>query len=126
VYDKLNGRAPEAGDLWLTDHHVCVASWIWELHQRGAAVRVREHQQIPGQPLDSMPPVATTAHGRRSEQSVTCPAPDGMQRLAPSTPTREGETTLSLLRRRPESAANAVQVADLYRERRTLENPVCM
>jgi hypothetical protein len=67
-------RALEADDLWLAERHFCVASWIWELHQRGAAVWVREHQQIPGQPLDSMPPVATTAHGRRSDQRVTLPA----------------------------------------------------
>jgi hypothetical protein len=117
----------EAGDLWIADRNFCVASWIWELHQRGAAVLVREHQQIPCRPREPMRLVATTAQGQLSEQRVTIPAPDGVQRLELRrirlelyTPTREGETTLSLLTTLPE-AVDAAQVAALYRERWTLE-----
>jgi hypothetical protein len=121
-------RAIEAGDLWIADRNFCVASWIWALHQRGAAVLVREHQQIPYQALEPMRLVATTAQGQLSEQRVSIPAPDGVQRLELrrirlelSTPTRAGETTLYLLTTLPEAAADAAQVAALYRERWTLE-----
>lgn len=118
----------EAGDLWIADRNFCVASWIWTLHQRGAAVLVREHQQLPTQPLEPMRPVATTDQGQLSEQRVILAAPEGgapLQlrriRLELSTPTREGETTLYLLTTLPVTAADAALVATLYRERWTLE-----
>jgi IS4 transposase len=123
LYDAI-----EAGDLWIADRNFCVVSWIWELHQRGAAVLVREHQQIPWQPLEPMRLVATTEQGSLSEQRVSILAPDGVQRLELrriglelNTPTREGETTLYFLTTLPEAAADAARVAALYRERWTLE-----
>jgi hypothetical protein len=118
----------EAGDLWIADRNFCVASWIWDLHQRGAAVLVREHLQIPLHPLEAMRPVATLAAGRVSEQRVTIDSPDGTQslelrriRLELNTPTREGETVLYLLTSVPVERADAGQLAQLYRERWTLE-----
>lgn len=122
------GSGIEAGDLWIADRNFCVASWIWTLHQRGAAVLVREHQQLPTHPLEPMHLVATTDQGQLSEQRVTLVAPDGgapLQmrriRLELSTPTREGETTLYLLTTLPATAADAAVAATLYRERWTLE-----
>jgi len=47
-------RRIEAGDLWIADRNFCVASWIWTLHQRGASVLVRQHQQIPLHPLEPL------------------------------------------------------------------------
>ncbi|WP_245232671.1 transposase [Thiorhodococcus minor] len=118
----------ETGDLWIADRNFCVASWIWKLHQRDAAVLVREHQQLPTQPCEAMRLVATTEHCQLSEQRVTLAAPDGGEclelrriRLELSTPTREGETTLYLLTTLPVTAADAALVATLYRERWTLE-----
>lgn len=121
-------RTIEAGDLWIADRNFCVASWIWTLHQHGAAVLVREHQQIPVRPLEALRPVGRSEQGQLSEQRVTITAPDGQQtlelrriRLELDTPTRDGETRLYLLTTVPETRADAAQIAALYRERWTLE-----
>ncbi len=121
-------RAIEAGDLWIADRNFCVAAWIWMLHQRGAAVLVREHQQIPIHPLEPLRPVGRSAQGALSEQRVTLTAPDGqppleLRRLCLEldTPTRDGETRLYFLTTLPASVADAAQVAALYRERWTVE-----
>lgn len=121
-------RAIEAGDLWIADRNFCVASWIWALHQRGAAVLVREHQQIPIRPREPLRPVGRSAQGALSEQRVTLTAPDGQQRLELrriclelTTPTRDGETRLYFLTTLPASVADAAQVAALYHERWMVE-----
>ncbi|WP_043757477.1 IS4 family transposase, partial [Imhoffiella purpurea] len=121
-------RTIAAGDLWIADRNFCVASWIWTLHQRGAAVLVREHQQIPLHPLEPMRPAGRSDQGVLSEQRVRITAPDGQQtlelrriRLELDTPTRDGETRLYLLTTVPETHADAAQIAALYRERWTLE-----
>jgi len=121
-------RMIEAGDLWIADRNVCVASWIWTLHQRGVGVLVRQHQQIPQHPLEPMRPAGRSDQGVLSEQRVTISAPDAQQtlelrriRLELDTPTRDGETRLYLLTTRPKTHADAAQIAALYRERWTLE-----
>jgi len=107
-------RTIAARDLWIADRNFCVVSCIWTLHQRGAAVLMREHLQIPLHPLKPMHPVERSNQGQLSEQRVTISAPDGPQtlelrriRLELDTPTRDGETRLYLLTTVPETRADA-------------------
>ncbi|EGV27548.1 transposase IS4 family protein [Thiorhodococcus drewsii AZ1] len=120
--------AIEAGDLWIADRNFCVASWIWTLHQREAAVLVREHQQIPLHSLEPLRPVGRSEQGVLSEQRVTITAPDGQQRLELrrirlelSAPTRDGETQLYVLTTLPAAVVDAAQVATLYHKRWRVE-----
>ena len=118
----------EAGELWIADRNFCTKGLLWGLHQRGAVSLIREHEQLRFKPLEAMRPSGEIDSGRVAEQRVLIDHPEGRGtlelrriRLPLNEPTRDGETTLYLFGTVPTEAADACTLAQLYRERWTLE-----
>lgn len=117
----------EASDLWIADRNFCVTDFFIELQARKAAGLIREHGQIRFEPLEPMSESVHTENGRISEQAVRLitegkpPIVLRRIRIQLDQPDRNGEDTLYLLTQVPAEAAEACQLAELYRKRWRIE-----
>lgn len=116
-----------AGELWIADRNFCTAGFLTGLAERGAYALIREHDGLCFTPLEPMRECGRTATGTVAEQRVHLGPRDrpGLRlrriRIRLDRPTRQGEDTLYLLSAVPPERADARTLADLYRERWTLE-----
>jgi hypothetical protein len=122
----------QPGERWLGDRNFCTDGFIEGVHQRGAAVRGREHEGLRFTPHEAMIECGRIATGTLSEPRVPLGAandPRGLLRrrlrLPLDRPTRDGETTLYRLTTRPPEAASALALAELYLTRWSIE-AACM
>ena len=118
----------KAGELWLADRNFCTAGFLNGLAERGAMALIREHQGLRFTPLDAMREVGRMATGAVAEQCVqlgSATETAGLRlrriRVRLDQPTRDGEDTLYLLSTVTPTLADALTLADLYRQRWTLE-----
>ena len=111
------------GELWVGDRNVCVRAFLWGLRARGAFFIIREHEPFCFRPRGPMHEVGASETGMVAEQAIEgvgeCV---GLSRIRVrlKTPTREGETVISVLTNRP-AEVDALTVAGRYRKRWTLE-----
>jgi IS4 transposase len=118
----------EAGDLWIWDRNFCVNHFLAGIAERKGGFIGRHHK---GMVYTSLAPerfVGSTETGRVYEQYVEVagtggrlPAKYRLIRIALKRATRDGEKSLLLLTNLSKSAANAKQVAELYRRRWEIE-----
>ncbi|MBK5965425.1 hypothetical protein CCR95_15340 [Thiocystis minor] len=117
----------EAGDLWIADRNFCVLAFLSAIHARGAAFVIRQHANLIAKPLSKIRVVGKSSTGKVDEQPVELTAADGtvwqLRRIVIklSQATRDGETTLNLLTNLPDDVADAIMVAELYRQRWGIE-----
>lgn len=116
------------GELWIGDRAFCTYKILSTWQDRGAAFLVREH--AANAKLSACGPLREqdeTDSGTVLEQFVDCHGPDGSSirlrriELHLNKPTEDGETVVALLTSLPEEVT-AVQVANLYRRRWTIES----
>ena len=123
--DVLKTAVP--GDLWIADRNFCTREFLGELDHRGASFVIREHQSFPFEIRRALGAEHRTPSGHVAEQRVRFEAPTGSVhecrrlRLKLKEATRDGETLLYILTNLPRQAAPTAQVAELYRQRWTLE-----
>ncbi|HPE70941.1 MAG TPA: transposase [Candidatus Competibacter sp.] len=117
-----------AGELWLADRNFRARAFIEQVVERKAAVLIREHEGLRWTPLEPIRACGRTTRGQVTEQRVRLGAAEESGGLALrrvclqlDEPTRDGETTVSLLTDLPEAAASAATVAELYLTRWTIE-----
>jgi Transposase DDE domain len=123
VLERLRQR-----DLIVADRNFCTLRFVMGVRARSAFFIVRQHAvNVPTRTVTRLKPCGTTATGAVSEQSVQINDPDTGQaillrriqvRLIDKT--RDGERTITLLTNLP-SEVSAVAIAELYRQRWTIE-----
>lgn len=120
----------ERGDLWLEDRNFCTRSWLFGVVRRGAHFLVREHRtNVPWEAVTELAYRGRTETGAVWEQRVRMTDPDTGKHLTVrrvvvqlDQPTRDGERVVALLTNLSQKKVKAVQVAQLYRKRWTIEN----
>jgi IS4 transposase len=118
----------QPGQLWILDRNFSTTTVLFALHQRGAAVLVREHARNPNptaiSPLRRM---GSTETGEVFEQRVQLRRDEGQEldlrriELHLKHPTEDGDTVIRLLTTLPTKKFPATRVACLYRGRWTIE-----
>jgi IS4 transposase len=118
----------QPGQLWILDRNFSTSTVLFTLHQRGAAILVREHACNPNPtPVSPLRRTGSTETGEVFEQRVQLRTKDGKElslrrvELHLEHPTGDGDTVIRLLTNLPSRAFPATKVADLYRKRWTIE-----
>lgn len=115
-------------DLWIADRNFCTLGFLCGIAKRRGRFVIRHHAGMPFETNGRCRFVGDTETGRVFEQKVTLKEPEtGRLRTARlvtvklKTPTRDGEVELRILTNLPVKAATALKVADLYRQRWSVE-----
>ena len=118
----------EKGDLWIEDRNFCTLGFLFGIRSRGARFLARQHAKLPGRVRGRLKYRGRIATGRVYEQSMEIADPETGNTLIVrritvklNQPTRDGETELHIVTDLPQRDANALEVADLYRKRWTIE-----
>jgi hypothetical protein len=115
----------QAKDLWIADRGFCTLKFLFGIAAAKAAFVIRQHGILPSRPLGKRRPRGRTATGKLYEQKVELPW--GERKLVVrritvvlDEPTRDGDTEIHVLTNLPSRVA-AAKVAELYRQRWTIE-----
>lgn len=120
-------QSVEADDLWVGDRNLCTLGFLLGLHQRQASFAIRQHGNLPYQALAELQAVGRTERGVVLEQPITLQQEElsmTLRRIVVQLdqPTRDGDSELALLTSLPKAAVGALEVAQLYRRRWTIES----
>jgi len=128
---RLIGRVLETvqrGELWIADRNFCTLPLIFGMHRREACFVLRQHGQLKGHLLGHRQRVGKTETGIVYEQAIAVTEPASKEELILrrvtvelSQPTRDGDTEIHILSNLPGEAASAQKLAELYRNRWTIE-----
>jgi hypothetical protein len=119
-------KTVKAWDLWIADRNMCVLSFLLGIAQRKAAFVIREHASLPQKTLTPLRRVGECETGEVWEQTVQLEQ-DGLQLAVRRVvvrlhkPTRDGDHEIAILTNLPETVADGILVAQLYRNRWTVE-----
>jgi len=116
------------GQLWLDDRNFCTLGALFGIHERGAKFITREHAtNAPWEQVDESKEIGRVDTGTVYEQRVKLTADDGRTlairriTLKLDVPTRDGEIEIHLLTNLTKKEMGAQQVADMYRNRWSIE-----
>lgn len=114
-----------AKDLWIADRNFCTLKFLFGIAGARAAFVIRQHATLTGRLLDKRRPRGRTDTGKLYEQKLELRW--GEQKLVVrritvvlDKPTRDGDTEIHVLTKLPQRVT-AAQVAELYRQRWTIE-----
>ena len=116
-----------AGDLLIMDRNFCVRDFLAGIGARQAYFICRQHQGLPWEADGEERLIGPAETGAIYEQWVRVSDGAGVAhryrriRIVLKEATRDGDKVLSLLTSLPKAAADARQIAELYRKRWTLE-----
>ncbi len=117
-----------ADELWLEDRNFCTLKFLFGVAARQACFVVRQHQNLPWQAETDLEYAGACDSGELWEQRVRLVHPETGEALLVRrmelrlrAPTRDGEAVIQLLTNLPPRVASARVVAQLYRERWTIE-----
>jgi Transposase DDE domain len=115
-----------ANDLWIADRNFCTLGFLAGVIAAEAAFVIRQHGQLKGRLLGERQFIGRAETGVVSEQEVEFEHDDQVLRLRRVSvvldkPTRDGDAEVHVLTNLPGSAADGVAVAELYRQRWTIE-----
>jgi hypothetical protein len=115
-------------DLWVGDRNFCTIKPICEIHRRKAAFIIRHHKNLIGESLGKRRKTGQTETGTVYERTMTISINRQgetmtLRRIEVDLfqPTRDGDTTISILTNLPTDVADATKVAELYRTRWKIE-----
>ncbi len=115
-------------DLWIEDRNFCTLGFLFAIRLHRARFLVRQHAKLPTRLRGRRKYKGEIETGKVYEQSIeiTDPITGNKMRLRRITiklnePTRDGDSEIHLLTNLPQKAAGALKVAELYRERWTIE-----
>lgn len=117
----------EANDVWIADRNFCTSMLLSGIVARPAFYVVRHHASMTFLSAGTLKKRGRTATGVVYEQAVTVKGFDDKPMAARrivirlDKQTRDGDAEMSILTNLPKTAASAVAVAELYRDRWTLE-----
>lgn len=117
----------QARDIWVADRNFCTFGFLLAIRQRGGGFVVRQHSNLPGKLVGKRQAKGRCDTGRLYEQRWQLRDEDGkvvnLRRVTVvlDKPTREGDTEIHILTNLPIKKVPAWQVADIYRQRWTIE-----
>lgn len=118
----------QRGDLWIADCNFCTAGFLFGIAERKACFVIRQHPLSPRYELVGKPrQVGRCETGMVYEQDAKIFHEDGRSMMVRrvtvklNKPTRDGDKEVHIFTNLPKKAATALQVAELYRERWTIE-----
>jgi hypothetical protein len=112
--------------LWIADRNMCTLAFLCGIAQREAAFLIREHKNLPWEAVSALQSAGQVEAGEVFEQTIQIQHNGEFLRLRRvvlrlSKPTRHGDGEIVVLTNLPETAATAVRVVQLYRERWQIE-----
>lgn len=116
-----------AKDVWIADRNFCTRPLLEGIVAHDAFFVIRQHANLPIQSSGTLRSCGQTDTGELFEQSVTIDLGDcrsmKLRRvvLRLDAPTRDGDAEISILTNLPSPTADGIKVAELYRDRWTLE-----
>lgn len=116
-----------AKDLWIADRNFCTCDFLLGLTVRQARFVIRQHGQLQGTPVGTRRPCGDTAGGQKVYEQMVRIQKRGRSCLVRRItvelpqPTRDGDRELHLLTNLSPREASAARVAELYRQRWTIE-----
>lgn len=116
----------QANDCWIEDRNFCTVNFLFETHTREAFFIVRQHQNLPWEPVDKFKNVGSIDGAKVSEQSIIVRDREGNElrlrriRIHLDKPTRDGDRDVFVLTNLPKKV-NAKKIATLYRKRWKIE-----
>jgi hypothetical protein len=119
--------AVQLKDVYIADRNFCTLGFLFGVAAHGGFFAIRQHAQLPVASHGSLRRRGRTDTGEVVEQSITLRM-DGQEfsirRIVVhlDSPTRDGDSELSILTNLPPGDADARTVADLYRRRWTIES----
>ena len=117
----------EAKDLWVADRNFCTHKFMYAIDKREAAFVIRHHENVIGKVGGQRRWVGDTETGRVYERTMTLSPYDGktlqLRRIEVDLyqPTRDQETTITILTNLPADIADAVLIAEIYLRRWKIE-----
>lgn len=119
-------KTVEKNDVLIMDRNFCVRGFLFGIEDVGGYFIVRHHKQLPLKSAGAFEFKGETETGQVFEQQVY--VEDGQRgcrwrciKVKLKKATRDGEKEIVILTDLPESAASAVEIAQLYRKRWTQE-----
>jgi IS4 transposase len=115
-----------ANDCWIEDRNFCTVNFIFETNRRDAFVVVRQHKNLPWEPVGKFKKVGNVDGAKVSEQSIIIRDHDGKElrlrriKIHLDKPTRDGDQDVFVLTNLPKKV-NAKKIATLYRKRWKIE-----
>jgi hypothetical protein len=120
-------KTVKEGELWIADRNMCTVGFLSGLYRSGANFVIREHKSMPWEAINSLQGVGSVETGDLFEQTVSLSDAGKlllMRRvvLKLKKPDRNGENEIAILTMLPRESVTAAVIAQLYRERRSVEN----
>jgi hypothetical protein len=123
--DVLPSVQPD--DLWLGDRNFCVRSFLCGISDRQGYFIIRQHGNLPWEPLGKEVPKGRTDTGKVFEQPIRVFDEYGKGyefrriRVLLNKKTRDGDQEIFIITSLPKASANARTIANLYLKRWTIE-----
>ena len=117
----------QAGDLWIQDRNFCTRDFVCGIQGRGACFVTREHQGLAWEAATPLRSCGAVETGHVAEQWIELVDAQGRPQrfrrieVRLKQPTREGDHRLVIITNLPRSRVPAKRVAELYRQRWTIE-----
>lgn len=117
----------EPKDVWIADRNFCTLGFIFGLARRKACFVIRQHANLPWEPVGRRKKIGESETGTVYEQRVRLVDANGRELFVRRVtvellkPTRHGETEVHVLSNLPKRIS-ALCIAAGYRERWTIEN----
>lgn len=118
----------QPGDLWIADRNFCTFKFLFGIARRQAYFLIRQHGTVKGRLVGARRKVGRCATGVVYEQTIELRASETGETasyrritIKLDQATRDGDYEIHLLSNVPESAADALALAELYRKRWTIE-----
>jgi hypothetical protein len=115
-------------DLWIADRNFCTLKFLFEIARRLGFFVIRQHGLVQGRLVGQRRRVGRSSTGIVYEQELVLTDSDSQRTLTVrritvvlDQPTRDGDVELHLLSNVTAKDADAVQLAELYRKRWTIE-----
>ena len=112
--------------LWIADRNMCTLAFLATLPSDSLIFLIREHKNLPWEAVSDLQSAGSVEAGKVFEQTIQIRhngEPLRLRRvvLRLTKATRHGDAEIVVLTNLPETAANAVRVVQLYRERWQIE-----
>ncbi|EMI19191.1 transposase, is4-like protein [Rhodopirellula maiorica SM1] len=116
-----------AKQLWIADRNFCTLKFVYAIAAKSGCFVIRQHGKLKGTIKGKEKKIGKTETGVVYENQLILPEYEGEQMtvrrvvIQLNTPTRDGDTEMVILTNLPIEDADAVRVAELYRDRWKVE-----
>lgn len=116
----------QPNDVWIGDRNFCTAKFLFTITSQKAIFVIRQHGSLGWREVSTLRALGQTDTGKLFEQEVEISYEGKLLKcrrilLKLFNPTRDKEWEIAILTTLPQDHANAAKIAELYRNRWTLE-----